>query len=77
MTVYDLNREMLISVKQAYISELDNEGIFGDIVYGDETIIHPSYGDYINADILIPDHVIFEHYEDTHFTPDDFIMIAS
>lgn len=77
MTVYDLNRDQLIALKQAYMSELDNEGTFGEIVYGDEDVGSPSYGDYANADEIIPDSIIYEHYEDTIFSQDDFILEAS
>lgn len=77
MTVYDLNKAQIISLKRAYMSELDNEGIFGEIVYGDESIEHPANGDYYNADMIIPDSIIYDHYRDTTFSQDDFIMEVS
>lgn len=68
MTVYELSRDQLVELKQSYLEEyLDH---WAD---KDETI---SYGDLMDADELIPDETIFELYEDTIFTDDDFFCSA-
>ena len=69
MTVYDLSRDQLIELKQGYLEEyLEN---WAD---DDEPI---GYGDLANADELIPDETIFEAYEGTIFTEDDFFCSAN
>lgn len=64
MTVTELNRGQLIQLKQMYLEEYLNN-------WADEN--EPiSYNDIINADEIIPDETIFEVYEGTFFTKDDF-----
>lgn len=72
MTVHELNRKQLIELKQSYMFRLADEGIFGEVVYDDEKYEEPSYDDMANADSLVPDEVIFEHYGGIEFTEDDF-----
>lgn len=70
MTVYDLNREQLTELKQAYYSELVNEGTFGEIIGRDYD--EPSYYDLAMIDEIISDEFICEHYAGCIFTEDDF-----
>ena len=72
MAVQELNREQLQQLKIRYIGELADEGIFGEIVYGNPSITEPSYDDYANVDELIPDDVIVEHFDGVEFVADDF-----
>lgn len=65
MTVYELSREQLDELKQAYAIQLVE--IDGDVI---------GYG--ILADAAeIPDDVIFQHYAGIMFSPDDFFCSAS
>ena len=57
MTVSELNRNQLISLKQAYLTKL---------------FINPSWGDLADADNIISDLEIFEEYEGFVFTEEDF-----
>lgn len=59
MTVYDLNREQLNELKQSYSAQLED--------CGDGN----SYYDLIKAED-IPDDIIFNHYDGTIFSDDDF-----
>lgn len=70
MTVSELTREQMIQVKWHYMAELVNEGTFAEVMGVDYD--EPSYGDLFNADELIPDDVILEHYADVFFVEDDF-----
>ena len=57
MTVFDLTREQLDELKEAYF-------------YAEETAdILP---DYITSPTDIPDDIILEHYNGISFVPDDF-----
>ena len=65
MTVRELNRDQLIELKQAYLTQkLDEQG---------EGI---SYGELAEADELVSDAEIFEEYAGTDFVPDDFTCSA-
>lgn len=65
MTVYDLNREQLIELKQNYLTEqMDARGE------------SPSYGDLADADDIISDEEIYHAYKDTIFSADDFSSSA-
>ena len=57
MTVYDLNRDQLIQLKQNYLTQTQR-----DI----------SYSELADADDLISDLFIFEYYDGVDFTPEDF-----
>lgn len=56
MTVHELTRPQLSELKQAYLCELFQ---------------NPSWSDLADAED-VPDDVIFEHYSDIDFVPDDF-----
>lgn len=61
MTVYDLNRDQLIEVKQRMLTErLDERGE------------SPSWGELADADDIISDEEVFAEYGDTEFVPEDF-----
>ena len=70
MTVYDLTREQLIQLKQHYMVELADCGEFAEAMGVDYDA--PSWGDMFDADELIPDEVILEHYDCFDFVEDDF-----
>lgn len=70
MTYSELTREQLIQLKFHYMTELVNAGEFAEVMNVDYD--EPSYGDLTNADELIHDDVIFEHYGDIEFSEDDF-----
>lgn len=65
MTVYELSREQIIELKQAYITEKNNEINAGT-----------SYDELANCDELISDKEIFLHYECYSFDKDDFFCTA-
>lgn len=60
MTVHDLSRDQLVELKQNFISLW---------IDGQEPV---SYDVLMDADELIPDETIFETYEGTIFTENDF-----
>ena len=71
--VHDLCRECLMELKVVYMMELADNGTFSEVMgtmYGS-----PSCSDIANADELIPDDVIFEHYAGISFVPDDFFCL--
>lgn len=70
MNVHDLTREHLVQLKERYLINLANEGTFAQVMNVDYD--SPSYHDMMNADELVPDDVIFNEYESTEFTEDDF-----
>jgi hypothetical protein len=70
MTVHELNREQMLELKQNYLEQLADEGNYADVLNVDYD--EPSYWDLANADEIVPDDIIFAHYEDTYFVPDDF-----
>lgn len=70
MTVSELTRDQLIQLKQDYMIQLADCGEFAEVMGVDYD--EPSYGDLADADELIPDDVIFEHYEGINFDEDDF-----
>lgn len=57
LTVYDLSREQLEELKAAYFWDDDTQDILPD------DIIYPEQ---------IPDGIIFDHYAEICFSPDDF-----
>ena len=75
MDVRDLSREQLVELKQNYMTELVNEGTFAEVM--NREYDEPSYGDLAEADELISDDFIFEHYADISFVPDDFFCTAA
>ena len=70
MDVKELSRDQLVELKQHYMAELVNEGTFAEVMNRDYD--EPSYGDLADADELISDEFIFEHYADIDFVEDDF-----
>ena len=71
--VQELCRDCLIELKIAYMVELVNEGTFAEVMEVDYN--EPSYGDIADADEIIPDDFIFEHYAGIGFVPDDFFCL--
>ena len=67
MFVEDLNREQLNELKETYATQLKETA---DDVFG------ISYEELANAK-MIPDEVIFEHYDGIIFTDDDFFCSAN
>lgn len=70
MSVYELNREQLVELKQAYMTELVNEGTYAEIMGTDND--EPSYGELLAADMLISDEFIQNYYGGYTFSEDDF-----
>lgn len=62
MTVYDLNRDQINELKASYAEQLGKDGI--------------SWGELSQAH-EIPDEIILHHYQDIHFTDDDFFCTSS
>ena len=75
MYVKDLPRNCLEELKASYVSALVNEGCYGEVVFDDATIESPSWGDMADIDTLIPDEIVFEHYEGVSFEKDDFFCM--
>ena len=65
MDVTELNRDQLVELKQNYLCELDDSGEH-------EEVVGVSYGELADADEIVPDDVIFDHYSGVIFTNDDF-----
>ena len=75
MDVTELSREQLEELKNNYMAELVNEGTFAEVMNCDYN--ESSWDDCANADKLIPDEVIFEHYAGIEFVNDDFFCTAN
>ena len=74
MTYDELTPEQKLQVKQDYLCRLADEGCFIEVVYGNgEEERGPSYGELADADILVPDDVIWDKFAGTMFTEDDFV----
>jgi len=72
MDVTELTRDQLAELKQAYLIELDDEGTLKEIA-GMDCV---SWGDLANADEIVPDDVVFHHYDGVLFSEDDFSCTA-
>jgi len=72
MTVQELSREQLTELKEHYLVELDNEGTLEEIT-GLDAIY---YGVLADIDEVVPDEVIFDHYDGIDFVEDDFFCTA-
>lgn len=59
MTVYELTREQLDELKAVFLIETDD----GNGV---------TWGEIAAAGEIVPDAVIYEHYDGVYFTEDDF-----
>ena len=70
MNVHELNKEQMLELKQRYLEMLADEGNYASVLNVDYD--EPSCWDLANADDIVPDDIIFTHYEDTYFVPDDF-----
>ena len=73
--VTELSREQLVELKQSYLTQLADCGEFAEIVGRDYDA--PTYEDMANADELISDTDIMNHWEGTMFSDDDFFCTAS
>lgn len=74
MLVTELNRDQLTELKCNYMTELVNEGTFAEVMQVDYN--EPSYYDLANVNEIIPDNIVFEHYEYICFGMDDFFCTA-
>lgn len=72
MDVTELTRDQLAELKQAYLVELDDEGMLEEII-GTDCV---SWGALANADEIVPDDVMFRHYDGVLFSSDDFSCTA-
>lgn len=68
MRISELSREQLVELKQNYLTQLDNEGTLEEVA-GIKSL---GWSDLADADSIVPDDVIFENYENTEFSDDDF-----
>ena len=68
--VSELSVEQLTELKQAYLTQLAEQGEFAEIVGRDYD--EPTYEDLANVDDIISDTMIMEHWEGTMFSDDDF-----
>lgn len=57
MSVNELNRDQIISLKQKYLCESNDNVSFEDLAFSDD---------------IVADDVIFRYFGDTDFTCDDF-----
>lgn len=73
--VHDLCRACLVELKQNYLTELAENGEYSEVM--ETEYDEPSISDYAEADTIIPDDVIFEHYDGINFTADDFFCLYS
>ena len=62
MSVYELNRDQIVSLKQAMVTARCYEK-------GEDA----SYGELADADETISDEEVFEEYAGTNFVEDDFL----
>ena len=57
MSVYDLNREQLVQLKQSYLCDTKDTVFMSELAFADE---------------IVSDNVIFENYAGYIFSSDDF-----
>ncbi len=74
MTVRELNREQLTELKHMYYAQLVNECLFTKVMNVD--IDEPSYDMIERINEYVSDEVIFDAYDNTVFTEDDFFCGA-
>lgn len=70
MTVRELTRHQLMELKEHYLVQLDDSGELEEVAGLDSL----SYMALANADEIITDEMIFEHYDGIDFVEDDFIV---
>lgn len=66
MNVRELNREQLRELKEQYIVDW--------YASQDKT---PSWNELANADHIVADYCIYDHYDGIDFVPDDFICSSN
>lgn len=71
--VHDLCRDCLVELKQDYLVQLADEGVFAEVM--DVDYDFPAYGDFADADDLVSNDVVYEVYEGIGFVPDDFFCL--
>ena len=66
LTVYDLNSEQMLELKQAYLTQMldETEGR------------SPSWDELACADEIVDNRLIFDAYANTVFSNDDFVCSA-
>ena len=73
MYIQNLPRDCLVELKCSYMVQLADSGSYAEVMEVDYD--EPSQGDFADADDLIPDDVIFEHYDEINFVKDDFFCM--
>lgn len=71
MSITELNREQLTTLKQRYAFELADEGSFAEVF--DLDIDEPSYMFLSLIDSFVSDDFIKEYYSDFQFVEEDFV----
>lgn len=71
--VHDLCHDCLVELKQDYLVQLANEGMFAEVTGVDYDF--PAQGDFADADKIVPMDVVFEVYDGIGFVPDDFFCL--
>ena len=66
LTVYDLNPDQMLELKQAYLTQMFDET--------EER--SPSWDELARADEIVDDSLIFDAYAGTLFSNDDFVCSA-
>ena len=66
LTVYDLNLEQILELKQVYLTQMFEET-------EEES---PSWDELARADEIVDDNLIFDAYAGTVFSNDDFVCSA-
>ena len=66
LTVYDLNPDQMLELKQAYLTQMFEET-------EEES---PSWDELARADEIVDDQLIFDAYANTVFSNDDFVCSA-
>ena len=74
MTVRELNRDQLTELKRMYYVQLVNECLFAKVM--GVNIDEPSYDMIEKVNEYVSDEVIFDAYDNTVFTEDDFFCSA-
>lgn len=71
--VHDLCHDCLVELKRDYLVRLAEEGVFAEVM--DVDYDFPAYGDFADADDIVPDDVVLEVYAGISFVPDDFFCL--
>lgn len=71
MNVSDLTRDQMVELKQRYLCEIADAGLYSEAFHVDRN--SPSYGDvFVNADDMASDSEVSKHYAGMSFAQDDF-----